>query len=92
MEFLASRTRRFEVDDEYLCVNGDDERCHALYEKSSTTNLAASGPDRIRRIKALQNTGLDGFRQYPFVDTRYTHGYCLGFLAARFATRRSWGA
>ena len=34
--------------------------------------------------KALQNTGLADFRQYLFVDSPYTHGYCLGFLTARF--------
>src|SRR5258708_34006094 len=37
-----------------------------------------------RSRKALQNTGLADFRQYPFVDSLYTHGYCLGFLAAHF--------
>ena len=35
--------------------------------------------------KALQNTGLSDFRQYLFVDSPYTRGYCLGFLAAHFA-------
>jgi hypothetical protein len=37
-----------------------------------------------RSRKALQNTGLADFRQYPFVDSPYTHGYCLGFLTAHF--------
>src|SRR5438067_11428423 len=58
------------------------EMCRRFVSTSSVTRSSHWASAAIR--KALQNTGPADFRQYPFVDTPYTHGYCLGFLAARF--------